>query len=101
MEDMYANFSKDIRFFWQICAFETGFYSFTSVPCRAMGDSEGFFTVDECRKIDEEFAKIDNPKIPRKTSEISAVEYEILSKALEPNRMAEYLNLKYDTSSSE
>lgn len=91
-DNVYSEMPEDIKLFWEIISSEKGFFSMTFVPCPAMGDGEGFFTLEECKKIDEEFSKIDNPPIQRDVSEIRAVKYLILAKALEPDRVAKYLN---------
>lgn len=91
---------ESVKYHWMLVALETGFYSIESVPCIAMGDSEGFFTYEEIKEIGKAFKEMDNPSIPRKTTEIRGAEYLILAQALTPERMVEYLNLKYGTSST-
>lgn len=88
-----AAIDTGMKFHWQVAAYETGFYAFTSVPCRVFGDSEGFFTYAEIQRIGEEFSKADNPSIERHPREIREFTLAILSKALTEERFNEYKKL--------
>lgn len=83
-----------MKYHWLVAVFESGFYSFTSIPVPIFGDSEGFFTENEIDAISNEFDKINQSGIPRKKEYIMRIEKSILSKALTELRFAEYNKLR-------
>lgn len=79
------------KYYWNLHArLGLGYYSVFVQAVPAFGDSEGFFTFEEIKRIQKEFDAIDNPDVQRTREECDLMEDKILKLALTEERYIEY-----------